>query len=134
MSCCHPAHKPPAFPLAVNIWRGVHSYLAAPDVVTVGQLHVPTSNVVYPGSGGIQEVITIRLLYLPKGTDIRYAFGVAPLLAVADTVEVPAGSQRYYRTSDVEDVGKGFPNEFRVAVIFPVEPAFGVGWQSFPYP
>lgn len=60
-------------------------------------------------------------LLLPAGTDVRDDFTIDPGLAVADQpdlVEVPAGSGRWYTVVQVDDVAKGFPNEYRVAMIF----------------
>jgi hypothetical protein len=39
-----------------------------------------------------------------------------------DTVEVPAGSKRYYLIEDVEDLGKGFTNEHRIGLLVPLAP------------
>jgi hypothetical protein len=50
-------------------------------------------------------------LLLPPHTDIRTAI----LRGWYDVVECPAGSSRWYITIFVDDVGKGFPNEFRFA-------------------
>lgn len=52
-------------------------------------------------------------LLLPKGTDIRSTVcGVAP-----DVVEVPAGTGRYYSVEMVDDVARGFANEYRFAMV-----------------
>jgi hypothetical protein len=52
-------------------------------------------------------------LLLPPGTDIRDDSCVSG----RDVVEVPAASGRWYFVSLVDDVGKGFPNEYRIASI-----------------
>lgn len=52
-------------------------------------------------------------LLLPASTDIR-DFSNA---AISDCVECPAGSGRWYGVSMVDDVGKGFDNEYRLAII-----------------
>lgn len=36
----------------------------------------------------------------------------------ADIIEVPAGSGRWYQVNIVDDVGKGFPNEYRLVSMF----------------
>jgi hypothetical protein len=41
----------------------------------------------------------------------------------ADTVEVPAGSGRYYAILAVDDVARGFENEYRLAL---AEPAYNL--------
>lgn len=58
-------------------------------------------------------------LLLPAGTDVRDNFswdGVA--MNKPDLVEVPEGSERYYTIVQVDDVAKGFPNEYRFAMVF----------------
>lgn len=50
-------------------------------------------------------------LLLPAGTDVR-SF---PLNPVSDMVEVPRLSGRWYAVYTVDDAGKGFDNEHRVA-------------------
>jgi len=55
-------------------------------------------------------------LLLPALTDVRS--GV--VAAVPDFVEVPAGSGRWYQVYAVDDIGKGFANEHRIAVILAV--------------
>lgn len=117
----------PQFPLAVKIWHanvGPFPIVAAPDITTVGALRLRKDGIV-AAVGGTGPPST--LLLLPKGTDIRSThFGGF----VADSFECPAGSGRYYTVSFVEDVAKGFPNEYRCAV----------GYQRFntangwPYP
>jgi hypothetical protein len=59
-------------------------------------------------------------LKLPKLTDIFFA-RMFPF-AGQDLVEVPAGSARWYNVLHVDDVGKGFPNEYRFALIAMIPP------------
>lgn len=63
-------------------------------------------------------------LLLPALTDVRStACGY-----IADSVECPAGSGRIYFVAGVDDVGKGFPNEYRIAVLIAAsEPRQGTG-------
>jgi len=53
-------------------------------------------------------------LLLPAGTDIR---DVDCDVVDSDFVEVPAGSGRWYIVLLVDDVAKGFDNEYRIAGI-----------------
>lgn len=55
-------------------------------------------------------------LLLPAGTDIRGPQDTG----FADSVEVPAGSARWYGVYFVDDIGKGFANEHRTACIFAI--------------
>jgi hypothetical protein len=53
------------------------------------------------------------LLLLPAGTDVRDdSCG-----HVQDFIECPAGSGRWYQVLGVDDSGKGFANEFRIATM-----------------
>jgi hypothetical protein len=52
-------------------------------------------------------------LLLPPGSDIRDGLTSTGY----DAVEVPSGSGRYYTVIFVDDVGKGFPNEYRMAFL-----------------
>lgn len=49
----------------------------------------------------------------PKGTDIRDL----SCAGAADVVEIPAGTGRFYWVTFCDDIGKGFTNEHRWAVI-----------------
>lgn len=68
-------------------------------------------------------------LLLPSLTDIRGLNSFTANGNRCDVVEVPQGSGRWYGTSWVDDVGKGFANEFRVANVVPI----GSTWAT-PYP
>lgn len=57
--------------------------------------------------------LAVMLLNLPPHSDVRSRC----CTAVSDLVEVPAGSGRYYDVLAVDDVSKGFPEEYRIAVI-----------------
>lgn len=71
-------------------------------------------------------------LLLPPLTDVRdYACG-----GTADMVEVPSGSGRWYQVALVDDIGKGFANEHRIAWIYKAAQAYsatrysGLVWPS----
>jgi hypothetical protein len=77
-----------------------------------------------PAAGPVFVASTTDLL-MPKLTDIR-----GPQDTVSyDMVEVPAGSGRWYVVTTVDDVGKGFVNEYRIAVLL----ALAGSWTA-PYP
>jgi len=52
-------------------------------------------------------------LLLPALTDVRSYLTTGQ----ADSVEVPAGSGRWYSVDSVDDIGKGFANEHRCAML-----------------
>jgi len=98
----------PAMPLAVNIWRnqGTGGNYAAPDVVTVCNLSIGKRSMINTQDVGVE-------ILLPAHTDIRSQWNsVAP-----DILEVPAGTKRFYAVYKVEDIGKGFANEHRLAMV-----------------
>jgi hypothetical protein len=65
------------------------------------------------GTGAIGIPLVCMTLLLPPLTDVR-----GPLSSTgADTVECPAGSGRYYAVVFVDDIGKGFDNEHRAAML-----------------
>jgi hypothetical protein len=108
------AFRLPNFNLTANINTGPLLTLAfrfATSCNLAWGTRVNQSNV--GGSGVLGVPLTLMDLLLPPGVDVR-----GPLSAtLADIVEVPAGSGRFYTVTFVDDIGKGFPNEHRCAVI-----------------
>lgn len=106
----------PQMPLEVHIWRTTPiPPTDPPDVICMGNLAwgkrvgVPSTG----GTGTLGVVLMTMTLLVPKGTDIRGdAEGITP-----DIVECPAGSGRYYVCYFVDDLGKGFLNEHRGAIL-----------------
>lgn len=111
----------PQFNLTVNIWRSTSNPATAPpDVISPGNLawgrrvNVPSTG----GTGALGVPLMTMVLLLPALTDIRGDPGTTN----ADQVEAPAGSGRMYRVYFVDDLGKGFANEHRGAVLGHVLP------------
>lgn len=107
--------KLPNFNLDVNIWIPPHSPgLEPPDVVVKGQLRYtgklsPVSTTAAGGRWSTMEVL------LPKGTNV---VDLDNGLGSASIIEIPAGSKRYYRALYVDDVAKGFENEYRIVYVY----------------
>lgn len=115
----------PTFNLSVNIWW-VDPPGGPPDVVTVGNLafgrRVAEGHISPPTTGG---TLLLPLLLLPAHTDVR----AKAKTVGAGSCEVPAGSGRLYHVLDVEDIGKGFSNEHRAALLQAILGSWGT-----PYP
>lgn len=111
------AFTAPQFNLTVNLWRwatwnntvppGV-----APDAVVMAQLRLYKTAFIM--SSGAVAFIRVALC-LPMRTDVRGSLGWFTALNQPDLVEAPAGTGRYYVVLGVDDVARGFANEYRIA-------------------
>jgi hypothetical protein len=108
------AYSVPTFPLSVNVWRFGNPTSNPPDLVTVGNLALGRRVTTQWWNWGSQTFPSLfNVLLVPASTDVR---GWNDAVG-RDTVECPAGSRRYYTVEWVDDSGKGFANEHRVAVL-----------------
>ncbi len=142
-------YRVPTFNLSCSIWRAGNDVQAnPPDVVSVcnltngrsggRELQVgPLGTPVQAASVLIHMGQSLSLL-LPKLTDIRGCQGGGALQG--DAVECPSGSGRFYVAYWVDDVGKGFANEHREAILYQATLAwmvtFANPWNipNWPYP
>ena len=109
-------YKIPDFGLTANVWSLWAIPTGAPRLVTSCNLAFGrNTRAISQGFSQPEPLTALTLLLVPKGTDLR---DYANTGTTGDTVEVPAGSGRYYRVCGVDDVAKGYPNEFRFAQIF----------------
>ena len=98
----------PDFNLTINIHDGDGNFPPlTPLRLSVSANMSPGRRVVYLSA--VQAPITFLLL--PALTDIRGT----PTVAIGDAVECPAGSGVWYQVIVVQDVAKGFANEYRRA-------------------
>ena len=108
------SYKPPVLNLKCNVWAispGVPPHLpaGAPRIANLDcQLCWGRVNELSEESAGLSMHLKV-----PAGTDIRGLYQNN----VPDVVEVPAGTGRTYLVLYVDDVGRGFSNEYRQAVI-----------------
>ena len=105
----------PTFNLSVSVWRvlGVGGTYASPDLSVMANLS-PGKRVMFQGLMiGPNEPIAPMELLLPAFTDIRSRWNNVE----RDLVEAPSGSNRFYEVTQVDDIGKGFANEHRIAWI-----------------
>lgn len=101
----------PQFNLTCNIWRvGSPPPLNPPALSAMCNLAMGRRAQI----GQLATGSNYMALLLPAATDVRdfWSNGVG-----GDWVEVPAGSGRFYEVVAVDDVGKGFLNEHRVAFL-----------------
>lgn len=109
----------PQMPLGVNIWNST-LVTNAPTISTVCNLSpgrrtffagpVVTTNITL---GALIVFGDLLECLLPKGTDIRGAQHAG----LDSIVECPKGTGRYYYVVWVDDVAKGFANEYRLALM-----------------
>jgi hypothetical protein len=130
------AFNPPTFNLSASVWRtrGVGGAYAAPDVtlpcnLSFGRRSMESNN--FSSLSG--TLVQAMELLVPKRSDIRAAWNGV----LEDLVEVPAGSGRFYLVAYVDDVGRSFLNEYRLALIWYQNSgttAFGAGLHPAPVP
>jgi hypothetical protein len=124
----------PEFPLLCNIWAGPNPPTGVPRLTAacnlgMGRRIMPAA----PSEDVFNAPHMLAQLLLPAGTDIRDA-SCSPATS-GDVVEVPAGSGRFYYVLGVDDLGKGFPNEHRFALLAKACSAYygpfaGVDWPT----
>lgn len=122
------AYTLPTFNLTVNVWHA-HDLTTgppagAPDVVPSCNLALARK---YEGSGPFA-----MHCYLPPLTDVRKPD--VTNVDLVDIAECPAGSGRWYVIWCVDDVGKGFANEYRVAGLYPADEWTSDGAWNWPTP
>jgi hypothetical protein len=111
------AFSVPTFGLTCNLYRGPWTarVLASSPVCNLAYgRRITTPLDIAPVAG--DDISNLMQLLLPALTDVRdVSNAVTP-----DVVEVPAGSGRWYGVVTVDDVGKGFPNEYRLAALIKI--------------
>jgi len=106
------AYVIPEMPLEYNLWRSGNAPPAAPDVTRFCNLAMGRRVSSYQGVISFPTEPIMSLLVL-AGEDIR-----GPQCGAPDVViEVPANTGRFYQILGVDDIGKGFLNEHRVALL-----------------
>lgn len=117
MSCCSPGPpRVPTFNLTCNVWFGntIFPTFAAPSLAGLPCQLKPGDFVFSPFN------FNAMYLCVPARTNIHWNRSGFPF--GSDGVECPAGSGHYYRVAYVNDVGRGFSNEYRFALISDASP------------
>lgn len=103
----------PTFNLQVNIWHGVVPIppITSPALSPFVNLCVGRRGLLKAGLAPTSPAF--MQLLAPWATDIRSnIYG-----GVADTIEAPAGSSRYYTVEFVDNVATAFPNQHVLAIL-----------------
>jgi hypothetical protein len=109
------AYTVPTFNLTCNVYTGPWETKVFRESIACN-LRMGRSSLTLNSSGGIGITDTYGVspvLLLPSGSDVRDN----SCYNQTDIIECPAGSGRFYNVGNVDDVGKGFPNEFRIATL-----------------
>ena len=106
----------PAFPLIANIFTYGSTMATPPRVIVACALHpVVKGNITVLAGGATSNAHLYSHsvgVWFPAGTDVRDSFS-GPIILHYDTIEVPAGSGRYYEVYYADDANKEQVNEFR---------------------
>ncbi len=133
---CHMPITLPTFNLLCDIYTGpwlTKAFrLQSPCNLAWGRrVNTPSITGSFVPGGNVNVLMD---LLLPPLTDIRCCQQANP--PVLDVVEVPTGSGRWYGVAAVDDSGKGFANEHRIAVLTPIYDALdsvkfaGASWPT----
>ncbi len=121
----------PDFNISVDIYDRTSPPPAPPRLSVMGNLafskRVSSQSAEWP----LDEFMVLMFLLLPQGTDVRDDSGFGASTANSDYVVAPAGSGRVYVVCSVDDIGKGFANEHRCAILSKAYKDLG-GTGTFP--
>lgn len=108
------AFSVPTFPLLCNLYRGPWTARVFADQLPCNLAMGRRVNTTWFDEVPQSEATGVFFqLLVPALSDVRdLSNAITP-----DVVECPEGSGRWYGVSYVDDVGKGFPNEYRIAFI-----------------
>jgi hypothetical protein len=103
---------PPTFNIDVGVWKkGVDNTPSIHVLDCKGQLRAPSTGHLHDVAYNIGKCCS---LLVPKKTAIMDRQGPG---SATHFVEAPKGTGRWYEVIMVDDIGKGFPNEHRYAVL-----------------
>ena len=115
--CCGGPPKVPQFPIRCSVW---FSYVGALPPMVGANLVAIACQLRAPETSQVSNALAMGMyLLVAKLTDIAVTRFPAN---GADLVECPSGSGRYYNVTFVDDVAKGFANEYRRAVLIQAPP------------
>jgi len=103
----------PEFPVVCGIWRNGLQFTDPPSLTAPCNVALGRRTVVLGRNQAFEADAAVVQLLFPRGTDVRD--NTQP--GGRDVVEVPLGSGRIYEVEYVNDLGTGFSNEHRVALV-----------------
>lgn len=104
----------PTFNLSCNIYTRPWNGTDPPRLVVDCQLRGQGNNF-KAWAYSVTGFVGASWALFPPGTDLRDGFTTSG--SNSDLVELPAGSGRFYGVGYVDDLGRGFPNEHRFAIL-----------------
>jgi len=117
----------PQFPLICNIFTAGDFTVAARQQSPCNlQMGVKRQTGLPNQAPVLADSAATMYLLLPATTDIRDSLNASSF----DGVECPAGSGRYYFVNFVDDVAKGFLNEYRAAFMSKINGPGGAPWPT----
>jgi len=106
------AFQVPSFNIAADVWHPPNAPPAVPDDTVDCQLRAAGKQSTGQDSNQ-QGWPFLWALLVAAGTDLRDVFNGGG----QDTIECPPGTGRFYKVELVDDVARGFTNEYRIAFI-----------------
>ena len=125
------AFTEPNYNLVAGVYRGPWATKTLSDSAMPCNLAYSRRSSKAEVSENADSFAMLMSLLVPAGSDLRDL----SCAAVQDVVEVPEGSGRWYQVCNVDDIGKGFPNEHRCAMLFKISEAmFGASYAGLVWP
>lgn len=112
------AYVLPTFNLLANVWHAYDATLtnyASPDATVLVNLSPGKRTMVAADPGFTSSILYnfVMEMLVAKDTDIR----TSNETTLADLIECPKDTGRFYAVRYVDDIGKGFANEHRLVLV-----------------
>jgi hypothetical protein len=108
------AFRVPNFNLTCNVWHAQLLPPVGPPDIAALPCQLAADHIIEQPIGVIANtVIHGMFIRVAARTDLRGRSSTTG----PDTIECPAGTGRYYSAAVVDDVARGFPNEYRSAFV-----------------
>lgn len=112
------AYRLPTFNLTAKIWTGPQGVLppaGAPRLTAACALWIYKTGMLLSPLQTAGTIVVVCIKW-PAGTDVRPLYGFnGGLVMSGDVVELPALSGRFYEIISVDDVARGYANQYRIS-------------------